>query len=329
MAGIANLFALIDQLKRNVGRNLQDPMGAVELGLLRADEDFKADPVNTVLGNANIGGGLLGMTKMVKPPKALQADALETARRNAVEMLGLPENNTAMDRAKAMGFDTPVFHGSNRPDIEALDPKKAGEKTGNAFDDYVFSTAEPQNASGYSLNWDSFKNAYKNDPSVIAEEVRRLANNRAIADAFQRGDKAEVERLKKELTGSYNNYERVYQDFLDYKIPSEGATVYPMLTRSEEFYPYNAEGKVWKDVNRPAIDSSKNWGFPGVKIKSVRDNAGQYGGTSDVFATNKPELFRSRFAAFDPARRNEADLLASRLLPLALPGLLFAGDEEE
>lgn len=60
MAGIANLFALIDQLKRNVGRNLQDPMGAVELGLLRADEDFKADPVNTVLGNANIGGGLIG-----------------------------------------------------------------------------------------------------------------------------------------------------------------------------------------------------------------------------------------------------------------------------
>ncbi len=45
-------------------------------------------------------------------PAAPQAEALETARKNAVKMLGLPENNTAMDRAKAMGFDTQGYRGS-------------------------------------------------------------------------------------------------------------------------------------------------------------------------------------------------------------------------
>ena len=54
-----------------------------------------------------------------------------TAQRNAalpVEKggLGLPANNTAMDRARAMGYDVdnPVYHGTNW-DIEAFDPKKS------------------------------------------------------------------------------------------------------------------------------------------------------------------------------------------------------------
>lgn len=234
MAGIANLFALIDQLKRNVGRNLQDPIGAVELGLLRADKDFKADPVNTVLGNANIGGGLLGMTKMVKPPKAPQADALETARRNAVKMLGLPENNTAMDRARAMGFDTPVYHG-----------------TFNDFDAFDISKANPR--SQYM-------------PGVFT------ADNPAMSENF--GDIIMPLLQKKGITVRDKRLAR-----------KEGREV-------------------------PELDTI-------------------YDAEKGIMVTNRPENLRSRFAAFDPARRNEANLLASRLLPLALPGLLFAGDEEE
>ena len=35
------------------------------------------------------------------------------AQQEAVTRLGLPENNTAQDRAKAMGFDTKAYHGTN------------------------------------------------------------------------------------------------------------------------------------------------------------------------------------------------------------------------
>ena len=46
--------------------------------------------------------------------KAPYADADEQARLNAIKMLGLHEHNTAEDRAKAMGINTDVFHGSKQ-----------------------------------------------------------------------------------------------------------------------------------------------------------------------------------------------------------------------
>ena len=36
------------------------------------------------------------------------------AQAEAVKRLGLPKNNTAQDRAKAMGFDTKAYHGTNQ-----------------------------------------------------------------------------------------------------------------------------------------------------------------------------------------------------------------------
>ena len=46
------------------------------------------------------------------------------AQQEAVTRLGLPENNTATDRAKAMGFsDETHYHGTNS-DIDAFDPQK-------------------------------------------------------------------------------------------------------------------------------------------------------------------------------------------------------------
>jgi hypothetical protein len=48
--------------------------------------------------------------------------------------LGLPANNTAMDRAKAMGFDVnnPVYHGTNKS-FDAFDLSKIGSQTSMPF----------------------------------------------------------------------------------------------------------------------------------------------------------------------------------------------------
>jgi len=59
--------------------------------------------------NPSVDEGLLGM------PKAPQDDALKLAQKNAALSiedggLGLPENNTAMDRASAMGNNTEAWH---------------------------------------------------------------------------------------------------------------------------------------------------------------------------------------------------------------------------
>ena len=51
-----------------------------------------------------------------------------------------------------------------------------------------------------------------------------------------------------------------------------------------------------------------------------------YNERTDVFAVRDPARIRSRFAAFDPARKHEADLLGYATLPtLGLAGLLGLG----
>ena len=63
--------------------------------------------------------------------------------------LGLPPDNTAMDRARAMGFDIDAYHGTINPDITAFDPmsgKGAREGTGSWFSE------NPQLASTYAGN---------------------------------------------------------------------------------------------------------------------------------------------------------------------------------
>jgi hypothetical protein len=53
--------------------------------------------------------------------------AHELAQKNAVEMLGLPPTNTAMDRAKALGFgDKTYYHGTNA-DIKAFNPEMSSQ----------------------------------------------------------------------------------------------------------------------------------------------------------------------------------------------------------
>ena len=54
----------------------------------------------------------------IKPLSKTQFDiANDIAQKNAVEMLGLPPNNTAMDRARALGFDTPAYRGTTADEI--------------------------------------------------------------------------------------------------------------------------------------------------------------------------------------------------------------------
>jgi hypothetical protein len=84
-----------------------------------------------VKGTDALVDALRSAKKFVAP----QDEALALAQQRAalpVEKggLGLPANNTAADRAKAMGFDTDVYHATNAGELSSL---KAGQGTlGNA-----------------------------------------------------------------------------------------------------------------------------------------------------------------------------------------------------
>jgi len=141
---LGSLYGTIDSYKRRLVDALRNPRLAAEQAVgnandkARAFNELTSQATDEALQSGDFFGpkgqqlaqvladsyNPVGMMKVVGP----QSAALETARKNAVKMLGLPENNTAMDRASALGFDD-FFHGTERLDRllskKGIDPKRA------------------------------------------------------------------------------------------------------------------------------------------------------------------------------------------------------------
>jgi hypothetical protein len=199
--------------------------GAATRGLLGADAPPNATPAemeayrNIANASMALAAGPVAAIKATKGTKAAKtlkdaprAEAMETARQNAVRMLGLPENNTPEMRARAMGFDTEAYHGTTKT-FQEFDKAKRGTSTDPGwYGPGEYSTPYPSSAEAYIMS-----------------------------------------------------------SWPDYK---EGANIIPLLVRNPE------------------------------KITNKFGNVTEY-------VTRNPNQLRSRFAAFDPARIKDKDLLAS------------------
>lgn len=162
----------------------------------------------------------------------------------------MPPNNTPMDRARAMGFESGWAHGSPRSDITELRSSRIGA----------------QGPGAYATN-------YLPEASTYSQ------------------------------TG-------------------EGATIYPLMVRRSEALntkfnnPYDELG-----VNADDALLSELFGRGKSAIVTTQEKTPDWllrAGAPDMperqhFVSVRPENFRSQFAAFDPTRRNEPDLLAGAL----------------
>jgi len=89
---------------------------------------------------------------------APQDEALRTAQERAVKMLGLPPSNTPMDRAKAMGYDTLAYHGTDA-DFPSFDIAKRGTATDEGwYGPGEYSAPYPETANAYAMtSWPNYK----------------------------------------------------------------------------------------------------------------------------------------------------------------------------
>ena len=154
MAGpMPGLLTLMEELYGRINKERLfggGVVGAATRGLFGADAPENATPAemeayrNIANASMALAAGPVAATRAMRGAKTLknapQAQAMETARQNAVKMLGLPESNTAMDRARAMGFDTEAYHGAKTA-IEKIDPRKS--RINKAF----FASEDPSFAS--------------------------------------------------------------------------------------------------------------------------------------------------------------------------------------
>lgn len=275
----------------------------------------------------------------------------EIARRNAVEDLGLPENHTAADRAAAMNDWWDRYHGTGT-NFDAFDASKFGQATKSEMK--AFSLAvNPELAHPFA------NLAAKKDIGLSPGPTRSMIDPRGITDQARTwADGTPMVIDDNPWTGkvwhpnlpmesldrvgpvsnaaagkiSHNSHVGIL-DPDSGKPTVYGARVLPLkaaarparMLHISDSLGNNLE-PVWYAANQafsqPLPDGRKlhlidvtNYnsvaGFPQETISYVQD----------------PKNIRSKFAAFDPRRRNESDLLAG-LVPGGLMSAASTDDDE-
>jgi len=195
--------------------------------------------------------------------------------------LGLPPNNTPMQRAEAIGFNVekPVYHGTGA-DIEKFDLRGKFRKGGKAY----FVSESPTTASYYagSVN--------KRFPSHNPNVMKLLINPK---NTFDYANKEHLDKIAKEIN-SLDKDELIRYGYY-----------YP----PENWIDRISTGD-WATIENPSIIKAlKKAGFDSAKLVEANQ--------PNIMMLNNKDL-RSVNAAFDPKRKKEADILAGSLaVPLA------------
>ena len=228
---------------------------------------------------------------MMQRPKTEFEILHDTAQRNAALPkeqggLGLPSGNTGMDRAAAMDWNTPAYHGTTTE----IDPSFNLDYSG-------------ANALDYGK-----KNIWASDNPELASQYAEAGLSRNQAEAIQNSGDFNWNK-KKEIPKKIAD--AMFKDIAEYgSIEGGGANVLPLLLRGKQSV-HESYGGRFKNEMPKALWGRDLENADIAVINNVIDNPTlQKVDPSTVYAIKNPANIRSRFAAFDPFRRHEADILA-------------------
>jgi hypothetical protein len=237
-----------------------------------------------------------------------------TAQRNATLPiaeggLGLPASNTAIDRAKALGFDinTPVYHGTNA-DIKAMNVKGKGKTSGAG----AFVTDNPLVSETY-ISASGEGNIL---PLLIKKDnlLNVNARGRNWADIWTDQLAAKSGKQKYSLDDlGLDRYSATTTDELGMianELGKKGVEIKNVKDLGPNSHIFRAKEYL---LNKYGIVPDETWSnVTGNQFVEARDFMDKLykSQKSNITALQDPSLIRSRFAAFDPFRRNEADILA-------------------
>ena len=255
--------------------------------------------------------------------------------------LGLAPDNTAMDRARAMGFDVdnPMYHGTSADFKEfslggyGVHGNKGG--TGVYLGDSGTASSYANSASSYTGNPANVMPLLKRGNILDANSNAPLNNNMIdnyINENLYDGDKARIalDAGGKRVTKTFANVKDA-QDFFwnqkknwevfsgfDRTLPkAEMIDGKPVVSYVDFNSPVNLNGLPIKDVHEALRRAG------GGTMTDVLKNSG-FDGTASNYETVifDPKNIRSRFAAFDPMKKNLSDLLAQNAGFIPSAGLM-------
>lgn len=245
------------------------------------------------------------------PAGSLGAGPSMARRASALPM----DEASRMRRADEM-FPIEAYHGTSH-DIPAFfrggDYEKnvaAGSRPTNSFDANmgVWSSSSPGVSAEYaSQSAKNYRNDIFGDFNAASKETQA-----AVIDLMHK--KGITNRH--DFTGFLDDMKGGANDPLSNQVRA----MLNVQDRNPVIYPLRLGGK-YKEIDwggKPhhdlqmyrAAQQAQQEGFDGLKVNNIIDTIESSGPPATSYLTFDPRNIRSRFAAFDPARRNEADLLA-------------------
>ena len=264
------------------------------------EKGFGADVMpgtsNYVLFSDELADILKRNDEQLKASKVMapRDEALRIAQERAVKTLGLPPGNTPMDRAQALGYVEDAYHGAPLGfQGSSVEFPKGANRTSKKLQGFYGST-HPERASLYAENADG---AFDASAEVLPLRMK-------MGKSFDlQGDRMLTQNEK---------------DALFKMIEPLGPSGW-------------AKGKMGNAHTQS--DMFRIMTYAGVPDAQQREVLMQLGYTTakdgHELITLNPANVRSRFAAFDPSRIEENDLLAGlAALGIGLPALSLSTDKD-
>lgn len=239
--------------------------------------------------------------------KGLYANPKEAAPAGLLAM----DAASRMKRAKALGFDTDKtwYHGTNKA-FDTFSPEKRGSNTGAPSADVgYFFTDRPATASYYSSGNSGNIPAAAKEAALIRDGAEQMAS---LYEQMGDVERAMPHRQRQAEAG--------------------GPSIIPTHLRMQNPLIHDFKGRVFRDESyRDIIDRAVAKGHDGVIFKNTYD-AGEYSKLDallqgrlrpeNIAVAFDPKNIRSKFAAFDPAKSDSANLLAANNPKAAPAGIL-------
>lgn len=301
-----HIKSLPQKTMQNLAKQRQDIDAALQMtpeGMQIADQGA----FNRFMGEVpNMMGSVVALPAAERMLLAQRNAALPIAEGG----LGLPATNTAAQRAKAMGYETPVYHGTNA-DINAFNVEGKGKTAGAG----AFLTTNPITAETYVsasgggnilpllLKKDDFLTTNARGRSWADINTNELSpktkNNRYTLEEL--GLDINSATTTDELGMIANELSKKGVEIKNVK--DLGPNSHVMRAKEYLFEKYGiVPDETWSNV------SGKQWDESQKAMKKLYDTQ-----KSDIYAVQDPSLIRSRFAAFDPKKANSPDILAAGL----------------
>jgi hypothetical protein len=260
-----------------------------------------------------------GMMPSIVPQGAdntiTSAERMAIAQRNAALPvseggLGLPANNTAAQRAEAMGYNLPVYHGTNA-DINVFDVTGKGKTAGAGS----FLTTNPITAETYV----SSSGGGNILPLLLKQNDFLTANarGRGWADIYtnQLAAKSGKTRYTPQELGLDINSATTTDELgiIANELGKKGVEIKNVKDLGPNSHVMRAKEYL---LQKYGIVPDPTWS----NVTGSQHQEAQKAMTklydaqkSDIYAVQDPTLIRSRFAAFDPKQANNPNILAGGL----------------